>query len=124
MPNESLRSRITYHDPCFLGRRNEEYDAPREILRAMKGLELIEMPRTREDAFCCGGNCFTDMLGSGENSPSRLRVREAHGTGAEILVVACPVCAKMFEDAAAAEGLNGPLAVRDVSEIVLQYCTG
>jgi Fe-S oxidoreductase len=93
----------------------------------MKGLELIEMPRTREDAFCCGGgggNFFTDMLGSGENSPSRLRAREAHGTGAEILVVACPVCAKMFEDAAAAEGLGGALAVRDVSEIVLQYCDG
>ncbi len=126
-PLRELGARVTYHDPCFLGRRNEEYDAPREILRALQGADLIEMPRTREDSLCCGGgggNFFTDMLGGGENSPSRMRVREAHGTGAQVLVVACPVCAKMFEDAAAAEGLDGALAVRDVSEVLLQCCSG
>jgi len=122
-PVKGLKTRATFHDPCFLGRRNKEYDAPREVLRKIPDLEIIEMARAKESAFCCGGgggNFFTDILGGGENSPNRLRIREAYQTGAEILVVACPNCAKMFEDAIAIERLEDKLIVKDVSEILLE----
>lgn len=116
-----LKAKVTYHDPCFLGRYNGVYDAPREILKSIPGTELIEMERTRENSFCCGGgsgNFVTDLLGRSEESPSRIRVREAHGAGAEILVVACPSCMMMLDDAVKDEGLEGELTVKDIAELV------
>ena len=112
---------VTYHDPCYLGRHNNEYQAPRSILKAIPGLKLVEMERHGENAFCCGGgggNFFTDILGGGEESPARLRVREALETGAGIIAVACPQCAKMLEDAVKSEELEDRLKVMDVAEIV------
>ncbi|HBF42185.1 MAG TPA: (Fe-S)-binding protein [Desulfobacteraceae bacterium] len=114
-------AKITYHDPCYLGRHNGEYDAPRDILRSIPGVELLEMEQNRENAFCCGGgggNFFTDILGGGEESPNRIRVREALDTGARIIAVACPQCAKMLDDAVKAEDLNDKLEVLDIAEIV------
>ncbi len=112
---------VTYHDPCYLGRHSGEYEAPRRILQAIPGLELIEMNQNRENAFCCGGgggNFFTDILGGGEDSPARIRVREALESGADILAVACPQCAKMLEDAVKSEGLEDRLPVMDIAEIL------
>ena len=85
------------------------------------GLELVEMNRSKENAFCCGGgggNFSTDLLGSGPESPARSRVREAAETGAAILAVACPNCAKMLEDAVKAENLEEKIAVKDIAEII------
>jgi len=116
-----FKAKVTYHDPCFLGRYNGVYDVPREILRSMPGIQLIEMDRNRQDSFCCGGgsgNFVIDLLGRSEESPSRTRVREAHETGAEILVVACPSCMTMLDDAVKDEGLEGELTVRDIAELV------
>jgi len=113
--------RVTYHDPCYLGRHNKEYQAPRKVLKSISGLQLLEMGRVKENAFCCGGgggNFFTDLLGSGPESPARARVREAAETGASVLAVACPNCAKMLEDAAKAENLEGKIAVKEISEII------
>ena len=118
---KEFKAKVTYHDSCFLGRYNNEYDAPREILTAIPGIELIEMERNRENAFCCGGggaNFYTDILGGGKDSPSRIRVREAYDTGANILAVACPICMMMLEDAVKTEGLEERLAIKDISEIV------
>ena len=87
------------------------------------GVELVEMARNREDAFCCGGgggNFFTDMLGTGEESPDRIRISEALDTGAEILAVACPMCSKMLDDAVKAEGLEEKIKVQDIAEILFQ----
>lgn len=112
---------ITYHDPCYMGRHNKEYDAPRKILKALPGVELVEMQQHGVNAFCCGGgggNFFTDILGGGEDSPSRIRVRSALDTGAQIIAVACPQCAKMLDDAVKVEGLEDRLEVLDVAEIV------
>ena len=112
---------ITYHDPCYMGRHNEEYDAPRKILKAIPGVELVEMEQHGVNAFCCGGgggNFFTDILGGGEDSPNRIRVRSALDTGAQIIAVACPQCAKMLDDAVNVEGLEDKLKVLDVAEIV------
>ncbi|MFX0061754.1 MAG: (Fe-S)-binding protein [Candidatus Hermodarchaeota archaeon] len=117
----ALNAKVTYHDPCFLGRYNGVYDIPRDILRQIPGIELVEMERNRENSFCCGGgggNFVFDLLGRSRDSPSRIRVREAHKTGAEILVVACPNCMTMFDDAIKAEGLEEELAVKDITELV------
>ena len=116
-----LNTRVTYHDPCFLGRWNGEYDAPRAILNSIPGIELIEMEKTKDGALCCGGgggNFYMDSLGGSEDSPARRRVREAHKTGANVLSVACPNCLTMFEDAVKAEGMEGSLAVKDIAEMV------
>ena len=116
-----LNAKVTYHDSCFLGRHNNEYESPREILNAIPGIELVEMERNRENAFCCGGgsgNFYTDFFGGGEDSPARVRVREAHETGADILAVACPTCMTMLSDAVKSEGLEEKLIVKDISEIV------
>jgi Fe-S oxidoreductase len=118
---------ITYHDPCYLGRHNKEYQAPRKVLESISGAQLLEMGRVKENAFCCGGgggNFFTDLLGGGPDSPARARVREAAGTGASVLAVACPNCAKMLEDAAKAENLQGKIAVREISEVVQGNVSG
>ena len=119
--SKGLNARVTYHDPCFLGRYNKEYDAPREILLDIPGIELVEMERNKENSFCCGGgggNFYTDFFGGGEDSPNRIRVREAYNTGAEILAVACPTCMIMLDDAVKVEGLEEKLTIRDISEIV------
>jgi Fe-S oxidoreductase len=116
-----IEAQVTYHDPCFLGRYNGHYEAPREVLSAIPGIELREMERNRENAFCCGGgggNFFTDMLGSGTDAPNRVRVREASLTGAAILAVACPVCKLMLEDAVKTEHLENDLVVKDISELI------
>lgn len=117
----AYKAKVTYHDPCYLGRHNHVFDAPRQVLGSIPGLELVEMRRSGLDAFCCGGgggNFFTDMIGGGENSPARVRVREALDTGAEILAVACPQCAKMLDDGLKAEGAEERLEVLDIAEIV------
>jgi Fe-S oxidoreductase len=116
-----LKAKVTYHDPCYLGRYNHEYEVPRKVLKSIQGLELIEMGQIKEEAFCCGGgggNFFTSMLGSGVNSPSRIRVRQAFDTGAEVLAVACPLCAKMLDDALKDEELDERLKVKDIAEII------
>lgn len=121
IPLSEYKVKVTYHDPCYLGRHNAEFNAPREILKGIPGLELVEMNRNRENAFCCGGgggNFFTDILGVGEESPGRIRVREALDTGAEILAVACPMCSKMLDDAVKAEEVEEKIKVQDVAEIV------
>jgi Fe-S oxidoreductase len=117
-----LDCKVTYHDPCFLGRYNEVYEQPRKILNSIPGLELVEMDHNREDSFCCGGgnaNYITDLIGAKENSPARARVREAYSTGAQILGVACPICQIMMEDALKSEDLEGKMAIKSVAELAL-----
>jgi Fe-S oxidoreductase len=115
------KAKVTYQDPCFLGRYNKIYEEPRQILRSIPGLELMEMEKNRADAFCCGGgsgNFIMDLLAGGEESPARVRVREAYATGADTLAVACPSCMAMFTDAVKTEDLDGKLTVKDISQIV------
>jgi len=116
------KAKVTYQDPCFLGRYNKIYDEPRQILQSIPGIELIEMERNRQDAFCCGGgsgNFVMDLLAGSEDSPGRVRVREAYETGADTLAVACPSCLTIFTEAAKTEDLDTKLAVKDISQIVM-----
>lgn len=120
--NDNLsKIRVTYHDPCYLGRHNWEYGAARNVLAALPGLEMREMDRSMQDALCCGGgggNLFTDVLGNGPESPARNRVAEALDTGAEILAVSCPTCAVMLGDAVKSTNAEGRIQVKEISEIV------
>jgi len=121
--SRGVHRRVTYHDPCLLGRQNGEFDAPRTVLQSIPGIELVEMPRSRENSFCCGGgagNFYAGALDGTERSPGRIRIREARETGAEVVAVACPSCMTMLEDAVKAEGLEERLAVKDVAELVKQ----
>lgn len=113
--------RVAFHDPCYLGRHNGDYESPRMILRAVPGVRLVEMDRNRENALCCGGgggNFFTDILSGGDDAPAMVRVREAADVGAEVLAAACPQCAIMLADASKSAGLEEALQVMEVSELV------
>jgi Fe-S oxidoreductase len=117
-----LNLNVTFHDPCYLGRHNGEYDAPRELLRAIPGVELVEMGRCRENGYCCGGGGGGMWLDSFTKEHTRMRlserrVREAVEYGADVLAVCCPFEVSRFEDAAKSTG-NDRLLVRDILELL------
>jgi Fe-S oxidoreductase len=119
---KELDLKVTFHDPCYLGRHNGEYDAPRTLIQAIPGVELAEMGRCRENGYCCGGGGGGMWLdGFAKNHAaerlSERRVREAAATGADVLVVCCPYEVSRFEDAAKSTG-NDQLQVRDIIELI------
>jgi Fe-S oxidoreductase/nitrate reductase gamma subunit len=111
---------VTYHDPCYLGRHNDEYEAPRRILDLL-GCTLVEMPRNRENSFCCGAGGGRIWIGDepGEERPSENRIREAVGLGElDYFVVACPKDVTMFEDAIKTSGNAERLELRELTELL------
>jgi Fe-S oxidoreductase len=122
---QELPYRVTFHDPCYLGRHNGEYEAPRQLLRAIPGLQLVEMGRCRENAYCCGGGGGGMWMDSftAQHTTMRLserRVLEALEYEAEILAVACPYEVSRFEDAVKSTGNAGRLKVMDIAELLAQ----
>lgn len=115
--------KVTFHDPCYLGRHNDVYEAPREVLSAMKGVELLEMRRSRNLSFCCGGGGgkMWVEVEAGQR-PSEVRVQEALETGAEVLATSCPYCISMFEDAVKTLGVEDQIRVVDVTEMLADAC--
>jgi len=113
--------KVTYHDPCYLGRYNGVYDAPRRVL-ASAGARIAEMPRHGADAWCCGaggGRIWMEDVPGIKERPAESRVREAAALGGvEALVVCCPKDMVMFQDALKTTGLEGKLVVRDAMELV------
>lgn len=114
---------VTYHDPCYLSRHHGEYEAPRALLRAVPGLTLVEMSRSRENGYCCGGGgggMWLDGL-TRDFTKMRLsdrRVLDAAETGAQTLAICCPYEVSRFEDAVKATGHDGRLDVRDIAELI------
>ncbi len=118
--SKKLGYRVTYHDPCYLGRYNGIYDAPRRVIEAT-GCELVEMPRHGDRAFCCGAGGGRIWMKEGEiqERPSETRIREAVGLdGVTTLVTACPKDVTMFRDAVKTTGSEAHLAVKDLIELV------
>jgi len=118
---KELRLKVTYHDPCYLGRHNGIFDAPRNVIKAIPGIELIEMEHNRENSLCCGGGggrMWQEELDV-ELKMSERRIMEAHNTGAEIVITCCPLCLIMLEDARKTKELEGSIKVMDLSELVL-----
>ena len=120
---------VTFHDPCYLGRHNGEYEAPRRLLEAIPGIHLTEMAHCRADGFCCGGG-GGGVWNSGlvaEQVDERLavrRVREAVASHAEVLAVCCPFEVSLFEDAVKLTGNEGHLVVRDIIELLDESLAG
>jgi Fe-S oxidoreductase len=113
---------VTYHDPCYLGRYNGEYEAPRRVLEAL-GCQLVEMPRNRENTFCCGaggGRIWMEDPPEVTERPAESRVKEAASLpGVTTLVVTCPKDLVMFQDAVKTAGIEDQLVVKDLLELVI-----
>ncbi|WP_224982342.1 (Fe-S)-binding protein [Geomonas agri] len=110
--------RVVFHDSCYLGRHNEVYEAPRDVLRAATGREVLEMGRTRENAFCCGAGGGRMWLEEHEGTPINCnRVQEALAQQPETVCVSCPFCMTMFEDGIK-EVPGSTTQVRDIAEVV------
>jgi Fe-S oxidoreductase len=113
--------RVTYHDPCYLGRHNGIFDEPREILKKVPGLELFEMESSRKDSLCCGGGGGRVWMDTPKGERfSDLRLKQADAVGAEALATACPYCITMFEDSRLNLELEDKIAVKDITEIVAE----
>ena len=120
-----INAKVTYHDPCYLGRYNRIFDEPRKIITSIPGLTLIEMKHNRENSLCCGGGGgrMWQELG-GDTKMSNVRIREADETGAEIIITACPLCRIMLEDAKKTEELKNIRQVMDINELILESIDG
>jgi Fe-S oxidoreductase len=118
-PAKEYGKKVTYHDPCYLGRHNGIFDEPRGVLKTIPGLELCEMAESREDSLCCG-------MGGGRiwfETPkterfSNLRLEQAIGVGAEVLVTSCPYCITQFEDTRLALKDSEVIQIKDITEIL------
>ncbi len=120
--SKKLGYKVTYHDPCYLGRYNGVYDAPRRVIEAT-GCELVEMPRHRERGFCCGAGGGRIWMEEKEvkERPSESRIREAVGLeGVQMFVVACPKDLTMFRDAVKTTGNEQRLEVKDLIDLVAE----
>ncbi len=109
----------TYHDPCYLGRHNQVYDDPRDVLDAIPGMKRVEMARSRDRSFCCGGGGL--MLFYEPKEDQRIgvkRVQMAADAGANVIVTACPFCMVNMEDAIKVAGLEGNMTAIDLTELV------
>lgn len=118
---ETKAQTIAFHDPCYLGRYNDEYDAPREAIRTLSAGKLVELPRCRTKSFCCGGGGGNTWYSvEAKKKPSVIRIEEAQQVGPNILAAACPYCISMFEDAAKALGTSESMPIKDVAELVAE----
>jgi Fe-S oxidoreductase len=120
-PVENESSVYTYHDPCYLGRHNQIYDDPRDVLDAIPGLKRVEMSQSRDRSFCCGGGGL--MLFYEPKEDQRMgvkRVQMAAEAGANVIVTACPFCMTNIEDAIKVAGMEGKITAIDLAELVDQ----
>jgi Fe-S oxidoreductase len=123
--------KVTYHDPCYLGRHNACFDPPREVLGKLPGLDFVELPENRQNSLCCGGGggriwMHTDK----EERFGNIRLAQAREVGAEVLVTSCPYCISNFEESRLSLMLDeelqeeDTLQIRDLTEVVLESLAG
>ncbi len=124
-PARKLES-VTYHDPCYLGRHNDGYDAPRNVLERITAPgQLIEMDASKSKSRCCGsGGGYAWMDDSPEKRINHTRIEDVQRCGATTAAVACPFCIQMFDDALGAKDPDGVVAAKDIAELVAETLDG
>jgi Fe-S oxidoreductase len=121
-PGAGSTETITYHDSCYLGRYNDEYDSPRKSLEAIGGVQLVEMKRSRDRGLCCGGGGAQVWF---ENEAQKrpvgeVRLEEAMALQPDTVATACPFCTLMLSSAAQSQGVTDKVKIRDFAEIVAE----
>jgi Fe-S oxidoreductase len=118
---DAIKEQVTFHDPCYLGRYNQVYDQPRDVLNKLPGVQTTEMERSREVSMCCGaggGRMFME-----EDIGKRVNVErtdQAMATGAKTVAVGCPFCMTMITDGTKARDAEDDIAVKDLAELVAE----
>jgi len=116
---KEYEKKVTYHDPCYLGRHNDIYDEPREALKKIPGLELVEMTDSRKNSLCCGGGGGRIWMDTPkEERFSDIRLEQANEVGAQVLVTSCPYCITNFEESRLNLEYEDILEIKDITEIV------
>ena len=116
--NHEFKAKVTYHDPCHMGRHMGVFDAPRNVLKKIKGIELVEMDRTRENSRCCGaGGGYKSQYNDMAVNIAAERIRDAEETGAEILVTCCPFCVVNLTQGA--KQIGSKIKIMDLSEVLM-----
>ncbi|MUG70705.1 (Fe-S)-binding protein [Paenibacillus validus] len=121
IPNREIKERITYHDSCYLGRYNDVYDQPRNILRSIPGVELVEMERAKENGMCCGAG--GGMMWMEETAGKRVnvaRVEQAIAVHPTLISSACPYCLTMMSDGAKLKNVDEQVKTKDIAEILAE----
>jgi Fe-S oxidoreductase len=116
---KEFKKKVTLHDSCYLGRHNNIYEEPRNVLNSIPGLELVEMLNNRKDGLCCGGGGGRIWAETKKNERfSDIRVRQAIDAGADTLATACPYCMANFEDSVLSMDKSSVLQVKEIVELV------
>jgi Fe-S oxidoreductase len=111
--------RVTYHDPCYLGRHNGIFDQPRDLLQKLPGVDLVEMPDSREDSLCCGGGGGGIWMDTPKGERfAGLRLAQAKEVGTDVLVTSCPYCISNFEESRLGLENGDALEIKDLTELV------
>jgi Fe-S oxidoreductase len=117
------KGRITFHDPCYLGRYNDEYESPRALLDMVPGMSQTEMRRSHDRSFCCGAGGGRMWMEEREGKRVNMeRTEEALATGAEVIGTGCPFCMTMLTDGVKEVGAGESVRVKDIAEIILDAC--
>jgi Fe-S oxidoreductase len=114
-----VSSVVTYHDPCYLGKHNQIFNAPRELIKMIPGVKLVEMKMTRDESLCCGGGggrMFAEV--EEERRLSDMRIAQALESGANIITTSCPWCYKMLKNSIQDSNLGDKITIKDVAEIL------
>ncbi len=117
--NNEFKAKVTYHDPCHLGRHSKVYEEPRNILKKIKGIDFVEMEKNKENSRCCGaGGGYKSAFNDFAVNIAAERINDAAEVGAEIIATACPFCVLNLK--AGAKKIGSDIKVMDISEILLQ----
>jgi Fe-S oxidoreductase len=112
------QDKLAYHDSCYLGRYNQIYQAPRQLL-SQANISQVELPRNGENSFCCGGGGGQMWMETDADTRiNQQRLQDANQAGAQVVATACPYCLLMFDDAIRSKGLGDQIQVLDIAEVL------